>query len=45
MKYLGLSLGALDETTSIWNGIVEKIERHLAGWKSHYLSKGDRLTF
>jgi hypothetical protein len=45
MKYLGLSLGALDETTSIWNGIVEKIEHHLAGWKSHYLSKGGRLTF
>jgi hypothetical protein len=30
--------------TSIWNGIVEKMERRLAGWKRLYLSKGARLT-
>ena len=28
----------------IWNPIIEKIERHLAGWKKLYLSKGEQLT-
>jgi hypothetical protein len=32
MKYLGLSLGAPYKSTTIWNGIVENIERHLASW-------------
>jgi hypothetical protein len=44
MKYLGLPLGALYRAKSIWDGIVEKIEHHLAGWKKLYLSKGSRLT-
>ena len=29
---------------TIWNLILEKIERKLAGWKKLYLSKGGRLT-
>jgi hypothetical protein len=44
MKYLGLPLGAPYKSTAIWNGIVEKMERRLAGWKRLYLSKGGRLT-
>jgi hypothetical protein len=44
MKYLGLSLGASYKTTSIWNGIIKKLKRRLAGWKKLYLSKGGRLT-
>jgi hypothetical protein len=44
IKYLGLPLGASYKNTSIWNGIVEKMERRLAGWKILYLSKGGRLT-
>jgi fatty acid-binding protein DegV len=43
MKYLGL-LGASFKAKSIWNGIIEKIERHLASWKWLYLSKGGRIT-
>jgi hypothetical protein len=44
MKYLGLPLGASYKATSIWNGIIEKMEHHLAGWKRFYLSKASRLT-
>jgi hypothetical protein len=44
MKYLGLPLGALYKATSFWNGVVEQLERRMAGWMKLYLSKGDRLT-
>ena len=30
---------------SIWNPILEKMERRLEGWKRLYLSKGGRVTF
>ena len=40
MKYLGAKFKAKD----IWNSIVEKMERRLAGWKRIYLSKGGCLT-
>ena len=44
MSYLGMPLGAPFKSKAIWNSIVEKMERKLAGWKSLYLSKGGRLT-
>jgi hypothetical protein len=44
MKYLGLPLGASYKAVSIWNGVIEKMERRLVGWKLMYLSKGGRLT-
>jgi hypothetical protein len=44
MKYLGLPLGASDKATFIWNGVIEKMERRLTGWKKLYLSKVCRLT-
>ena len=44
MKYLGLPLGAKFKDKSIWNPILEKMERRLAGWKRLYLSKGGRVT-
>ena len=44
MKYLGLPLGAPFKSTTIWNDIVEKMGRKLAGWKKMYLSKDGRLT-
>ena len=44
MKYLGLLLGAKFKDKSIWNPILEKMERRLAGWKRLYLSKGGRVT-
>jgi hypothetical protein len=43
MKCLGLPLGELFKARSIWDGIIEKIERLLAGWKRLYLSKGGRI--
>ena len=43
MLYLGMPLGASHNSPSIWNSILEKIERKLAGWKRLYLSKGGRL--
>ena len=44
MKYLGLPLGAKLKDKAIWNPIIEKVERRLAGWKRLYLSKGGSLT-
>ena len=44
MKYLGLPLGAKFKDKTIWNHILEKMERRLAGWKRLYLSKGGRVT-
>ena len=43
MTYLGMPLGASHKSPTIWNPILEKIERKLAGWKKMYLSKGGRL--
>ena len=43
MKYLGLPLGAKFKDKTIWNSILEKMERRLASWKRLYLSKGDRV--
>ena len=44
MTYLGMPLGASHKSPAVWNLILEKIERKLAGWKKLYLSKGGRLT-
>ena len=44
MKYLEMPLGAPFKATSIWNPILEKMERKLLGWKLLYLSKSGRLT-
>ena len=43
-KYLGMPLGTLFKTASIWNPILEKMENKLFGWKHLYLSKEGRLT-
>ena len=43
MKYLGTPLGTSFKTASIWNPILEKMEKKLSGWKRLYLSKGGRL--
>jgi hypothetical protein len=44
LKYLGLPLGALVKAKSIWDDVVDKIERRLASWQRMYLSKGGRVT-
>ena len=38
MTYLGMPLGSSFEALSIWNPIIEKMERRLAGWQRLYLS-------
>ena len=43
MKYLGMPLGTSFKTASIWNPILEKMEKKLSRWKHLYLSKGGRL--
>ena len=43
MSYHDMPLGASHNSLSIWNPILEKIERKLAGWKKMYLSKRGRL--
>ena len=40
LKYLTLPLWAKFKELSIWNPILEKIERRLARWKRLYLSSG-----
>ena len=45
MKYLSLPLGAKFKDKSIWNPILEKMERKLAGWRKLYLSKGGKSHF
>ena len=44
LQYLGMPLGSSYKSVDVWNPILEKIERRLAGWKKLYLSKGRRLT-
>ncbi len=44
MTYLGLPPGAKFNSTSIWNTVLEKMEKRLGGWKRLYLSKGGKLT-
>ena len=44
MKYLGLPLEAKFKDMTIWNPILEKMERKLASWKKLNISKGGRVT-
>ena len=44
LKYLGLPLGAKFKDLSVWNPILERMERRLASWKRLYLSKGGKVT-
>ena len=43
MKYLGLPLGARFKSKEIWNRILEKMEKCLAGWKRMYLRVAELL--
>ena len=40
MTYLGMPLGSSFKALGVWNPIIEKVERRLAGWKKLYLSRG-----
>ena len=43
-KISGHASWAHYKDASIWNPIIEKMEKRLSGWKRLYLSKGGRLT-
>uniref|UniRef100_A0A7N2LLU4 Reverse transcriptase zinc-binding domain-containing protein n=1 Tax=Quercus lobata TaxID=97700 RepID=A0A7N2LLU4_QUELO len=43
MKYLGLPLGAKFKDKTIWNPILEKMERRLAGWKRFVFIQGRKV--
>ena len=43
LKYLGLQ-GTTFKDKTIWNPILEKMDRRLASWKRLYLSKGGKVT-
>ena len=40
MIYLGMPLGTLYKTTSIWNPILKRMEKKLSGWKQALFVKG-----
>ena len=42
--YLGLPLGALFKSVTVWDGVKERFRRRLAMWKRQYISKGGRAT-
>ena len=42
--YLGMPLGALFKSVTVWDGVEEHFQRRLAMWKRQYLSKGGRAT-
>uniref|UniRef100_A0A2N9EED7 Reverse transcriptase zinc-binding domain-containing protein n=1 Tax=Fagus sylvatica TaxID=28930 RepID=A0A2N9EED7_FAGSY len=44
LSYLGMPLGASFKAVTVWNPILEKLDRRLSGWQKLYLSKGGRLT-
>nr|XP_016508236.1 PREDICTED: uncharacterized protein LOC107825833 [Nicotiana tabacum] len=39
---LGLPLGALHKDTTVWNPVIQRVEKRLAGWQKRYLSKGGK---
>lgn len=44
ISYLGLPLGATYKDHNVWDGVLTRIQRHLAGWKGRYLSNGGKFT-
>jgi hypothetical protein len=44
LNFLGFPLGASFKAKSNWDDIIEKIERHLAGWKRMFFSKAGSIT-
>ena len=42
--YLGIPLCLGRVPISVWNHVLERIEKKLSSWKARYLSLGDRIT-
>ena len=43
-EIFGPSIGCFHKEETIWNSVLEKMERHLAEWKRFFLSKGGKVT-
>lgn len=43
-SFLRLPLGATYKQKEVWNPMIERMQKHLNGWKARYLLKGVRLT-
>ena len=44
IEIFGATVRAKFKELSVWNPILEKMERRLADWKRLYLSKGGKVT-
>ncbi|XP_028081835.1 uncharacterized protein LOC114283208 [Camellia sinensis] len=44
MSYLGLPLGAPYKAKGVWDGVLERVQHRLTGWKRQYLSEDGKLT-
>ena len=44
ISYLGMPLCSGRVTKSLWNPVVERVERKLSTWKANYVSIGGRVT-
>ncbi|GKV04742.1 hypothetical protein SLEP1_g16855 [Rubroshorea leprosula] len=42
--YLGIPIGGNNRRKSMWQPMVQSVERKLASWKGRYLSMGGRIT-
>lgn len=40
--HLGLPLGASNKDLSVWNPVIQRVEKRLAGWQKKYSSKGGK---
>ncbi|XP_075084394.1 chitin elicitor receptor kinase 1 [Nicotiana tabacum] len=39
---MDLPLGTSHKDTTVWNPVIERVEKRLVGWQKRYLSKGDK---
>jgi len=42
MKYLGLPLGGSPKSITLWDPMVEKVQKKTTCWKKNYISLGGR---
>lgn len=43
-SYLGLPLGAKYISKSIWDPVIDRLERRMSSWKVHYFCRGGKLV-